>query len=146
MMRILLAATLVLAFAGHAVAAQTLKTQLILKGVDGATASTLLFYDGGCDGPAECEVASIGCVEAGEFGAIHIPYADQTLAVDQRNNNLRTRRRIAGDMSGERVHIPYQLRLRVAAAVPQTPLPTAMRTHAGWPWNGPTTSSLPSKK
>ncbi len=30
---------------------------------------------------------------------------------------------------------------RRAAAVPHTPLPSAMRTHAGLPWNGPTTSS-----
>ena len=32
---------------------------------------------------------------------------------------------------------------RVAAAVPHTPLPTAMRTHAGCPWNGPSTSPSP---
>ena len=30
---------------------------------------------------------------------------------------------------------------RSAAAVPHTPRPSAMRTHAGLPWNGPTTSS-----
>jgi hypothetical protein len=35
---------------------------------------------------------------------------------------------------------------RVLAAVPHTPRPSAMRTQAGWPWNGPTTSSVPSKK
>src|SRR5690606_34841506 len=35
---------------------------------------------------------------------------------------------------------------RVVAAVPQTPRPSAMRTQAGLPWNGPTTSSRPSKK
>lgn len=34
--------------------------------------------------------------------------------------------------------------LRVDAAAPQTPLSSAMRTQAGWPWNGPTTSSKPS--
>ncbi len=31
----------------------------------------------------------------------------------------------------------------VAAAAPHTPRPTAMRTHAGLPWNGPSTSSPP---
>ena len=35
---------------------------------------------------------------------------------------------------------------RCAAAVPQTPLPSAMRTQAGRPWNGPNTSSLPRRK
>ncbi len=30
--------------------------------------------------------------------------------------------------------------LRAAAAVPQTPLPSAMRTQAGLPWKGPSTS------
>ena len=35
------------------------------------------------------------------------------------------------------------IELRRAAAVPHTPLPTAMRTHAGLPWNGPSTSSPP---
>src|SRR5690606_19039889 len=33
---------------------------------------------------------------------------------------------------------------RLTAAVPQTPRPSAMRMQAGWPWNGPTTSSWPS--
>ncbi len=32
---------------------------------------------------------------------------------------------------------------RSAAAVPHTPLPSGMRTHAGLPWNGPSTSSVP---
>ncbi len=36
--------------------------------------------------------------------------------------------------------------VRVAAAVPHTPLPNAIRTHAGLPWNGPTTSSSPTAK
>src|SRR5690606_1542378 len=30
------------------------------------------------------------------------------------------------------------------AAAPQTPRSSGMRTQAGWPWNGPTTSSVPS--
>ncbi len=32
---------------------------------------------------------------------------------------------------------------RSAAAVPQTPRPNAMRTHAGLPWKAPSTSSPP---
>ena len=32
------------------------------------------------------------------------------------------------------------------AAAPHTPLCSGMRTQAGSPWNGPTTSSVPSKK
>src|SRR4249919_3716827 len=35
---------------------------------------------------------------------------------------------------------------RVVAAAPHTPLSSGMRMQAGRPWNGPTTSSLPSKK
>src|SRR5687768_1752337 len=35
---------------------------------------------------------------------------------------------------------------RVLAAAPQTPLSSGIRTQAGSPWNGPTTSSTPSKK
>ena len=35
---------------------------------------------------------------------------------------------------------------RLTSAAPQTPLPGAMRTQAGWPWNGPTTSSPFSTK
>src|SRR5690606_30815085 len=34
---------------------------------------------------------------------------------------------------------------RLLAAAPQTPLSSGIRTHAGCPWNGPTTSSRPSK-
>ncbi|KAG1314603.1 hypothetical protein G6F63_016156 [Rhizopus arrhizus] len=33
---------------------------------------------------------------------------------------------------------------RWLAAAPHTPLSSGMRTQAGRPWNGPTTSSLPS--
>ena len=32
------------------------------------------------------------------------------------------------------------------AAAPQTPRSSGIRTQAGSPWNGPTTSSVPSKK
>ena len=35
---------------------------------------------------------------------------------------------------------------RCDAAAPQTPRVSAMRVQAGRPWNGPTTSSVPSKK
>jgi hypothetical protein len=37
--------------------------------------------------------------------------------------------------SSTRIELPR------STAVPQTPSPTAMRTQAGLPWNGPTTSS-----
>ncbi len=33
-----------------------------------------------------------------------------------------------------------------AATVPHTPRPIAMRTQAGLPWNGPSTSSSPLRK
>ena len=33
-----------------------------------------------------------------------------------------------------------------ATAVPHTPLPIAMRRQAGFPWNGPSTSSFPLRK
>src|SRR5690625_242252 len=36
--------------------------------------------------------------------------------------------------------------VRVLAAAPHTPRSSGIRTQAGWPWNGPTTSSVPSKK
>jgi hypothetical protein len=39
---------------------------------------------------------------------------------------------------------PVEAYMRVRAAAPQTPLSSGMRTQAGRPWNGPTTSSLPS--
>src|SRR5690606_36893172 len=35
---------------------------------------------------------------------------------------------------------------RLLAAAPQTPRSSGIRTQAGSPWNGPTTSSVPSKK
>ena len=34
----------------------------------------------------------------------------------------------------------------LAAAAPHTPLPGGILTQAGWPWNGPTTSSSPCRK
>ena len=34
----------------------------------------------------------------------------------------------------------------VRAAVPQTPLPQPMRTQAGLPWKGPSTSSAPIRR
>ena len=42
--------------------------------------------------------------------------------------------------------LPAHALVRVAAAVPHTPLPSAMRTQAGLPWKGPTTRPSPSAK
>ena len=62
----------------------------------------------------------------------------------QRHHQFRTRGRIAGDVAGERIDVGDALRRARARAAPHTPLSSGMRTQAGRPWNGPTTSSLPS--
>ena len=41
-------------------------------------------------------------------------------------------------------YVPTEARWERSAAAPHTPLSSGMRTQAGRPWNGPTTSSLPS--
>ena len=61
---------------------------------------------------------------------------------DQRDDDFGSRGGIARDVIRERVDVAARpASARVCAARPHTPRPSAMRTHAGLPWNGPTTSS-----
>src|SRR5512146_1743670 len=54
---------------------------------------------------------AIGFVEAGQPRAVDIPDADQALAVEQRHDDFRARRRIARDMPGKRIDVGDHLRL-----------------------------------
>ncbi len=86
-------------------------------------------------------------VETGGARAVEIEHPNDFTILDQRHDQLRARIRIAGDMAGKRIDIRRPARLSPrAAAVPHTPSPIAMRTQAGLPWNGPSTSASPWRK
>jgi hypothetical protein len=78
-------------------------------------------------------------------GAVEVEHAQQRAAgVEQRHTSSEREAESQGMWPGKASTSATRCVCRVDAAVPHTPLPSAMRTQAGWPWKGPTTSSLPS--
>ncbi len=68
--------------------------------------------------------------------AVEVDHRDRFAAPDRRHDQLRTARRIAGDMAGKRMDVVDQLGRPLDAAAPQTPWPRAMRMQAGLPHEG----------
>ena len=85
---------------------------------------------------------SVDLIKAGEQRAVEVEHAqDLPEGGKQRHDQLRARSRIASDMARKIVDVGTRTVAARAAAVPQTPLPSGIRTQAGLPWNGPSTSS-----
>ena len=90
------------------------------------------------------EVLGIDVVERGELVAVEIEHRDDACrrARSARRSRCASRHRTRCGRGTARRRATSIVR-RSAAAVPHTPRPNAMRTHATLPWNGPSTSSSP---
>ena len=72
-------------------------------------------------------------VEARWERTVEVEHARNRAGLDERNDEFGARGGIAGDVARELVDIGTNTAAARAAAMPQTPLPTGMRTQAGLP-------------
>ncbi len=77
---------------------------------------------------------------------VDVEHAQQRIALVQRTTSSERLAESQAMWPGNASTSSTRWVVRVLAAAPHTPLDSGMRTQAGWPWNGPTTSSVPSKK